>query len=82
MINYIYIFFLGFAIDLIYVWYIQAVLKKSKIKAGVLSVALAAPAMFGWFEVYENKLLAIPYFLGLFAGTILALEWSRSQKSQ
>lgn len=81
MIEYIYIFFLGVAIDLVYVWYIKSVLKKAKIKAGVLSVALAAPAMFGWFEVYEEKLLAIPYFLGLFCGTILALELGPRQGS-
>jgi len=72
--RYILVFLLGFAIDLIYVWYIQALLEKTKIKAGALSVMLAAPAMFGFFEVYEDKWLAIPYFLGLFCGTVLALE--------
>lgn len=79
MIDYVYIFFLGFGIDLVYVWYIQAVNERAKLKAGVLSVMLAAPAMFGWFEVYENRLLAIPYLLGLFTGTLLALEWSLRQ---
>ena len=68
------IFLLGFSIDLIYVWYIQAVVEHKKYKAATLSVMLAAPAMFGFFEVYENRWLALPYFFGLFSGTLAAIE--------
>ena len=71
----ILVFFLGFCIDLFYVLYVNAVRDKAKIKAGVASVLLAAPALFGFMSILEDRWLMIPYFLGLFIGTVTAITW-------
>lgn len=73
------VFLLGLGIDLVYVWYLQSVMQRAKIKAGVLSVCLAAPAMFGWFAVYEERILVVPYMLGLFMGTVLAIDLQKGE---
>ena len=69
------VFFLGFSIDIAYIIYINSVREGHKIKAGAASVLLAAPALFGFMSILEDKLLMIPYFLGLFCGTIVAMAW-------
>jgi hypothetical protein len=73
--NYLIVFFLGLSLDLAYAWYIKAVHAGHKLKAGILSVMVALPALFGFVEVYDDRIAAIPYCLGLFCGTILALHF-------
>lgn len=68
------VFFLGFAIDLFYVLYVNAVRERQKIKAGAASVMLAAPALLGFMSILEDKVLMLPYFAGLFFGTIVAMS--------
>lgn len=65
---------LGFCIDLFYVLYVNAVRERQKIKAGAASVLLAAPALFGFMSILEDKVLMLPYFAGLFFGTIVAMS--------
>jgi hypothetical protein len=74
MIQYLTVFALGFIIDIFYVGYISAVTQRAKLKAGVMSILLAAPALFGYIEISGNPRLCVPYFLGLFLGTIVAME--------
>ena len=66
----------GFVIDLLYVWYFQHVVARKKLKAGLLSVLLAAPALFGYIEISRDVYLALPYFFGLFCGTVAALAFT------
>lgn len=77
MVLYAKVFLCGFAIDLLYCWYFQAVTARKKLKAGLLSVLLAAPALFGFLEITQDVYLAIPYLFGLFCGTVAALSLDR-----
>lgn len=76
------VFLLGFCIDLFYVVYVNAVRDRKKIKAGVASVMLAAPALLGFMSILEEKLLMLPYFAGLFCGTVVAMLWEDLHKSR
>lgn len=76
-LSFIKLFAAGFVIDLLYVWYFKAVTAGHKLKAGTMSVLLAAPALFGFVEVSKDYTLAAPYLLGLFCGTIAALSMRR-----
>ena len=67
------VFLLGFAIDTLFAWYILAVKAQKKLRAAILSVGIAAPAVFGTIEIYDDRYLAMPYFFGLFCGTLFAM---------
>jgi len=72
--NILIVFGLGLSLDLAYAWYIKAIHAGQKLRAGLLSVMVTIPALFGFVEVYDDRFMAIPYLLGLFCGTILALH--------
>jgi len=71
------LFLLGFAIDTLFAWYILSVKRGQKLRAAILSVGIAAPAVFGTLEIYDDRVLAIPYFFGLFCGTMFAMSISK-----
>ena len=73
MLEYLKVFSFGLIIDLAYVLYIIAVTNDRYITAGVATAAVAAPGLFGYMAVYDNKILAIPYLLGLCVGTIVGM---------
>jgi len=74
------LFSLGLSIDLLYVLYIRAVTKRTKIKAGLLSVGVAVPALLGTINVYDERSLIVPYMVGLFTGTYLAMLFEEMKK--
>lgn len=73
----ILVFLLGFSIDIFYVVYVNAVRDKHKLKAGAASVMLAAPALVGFMSILDDNLLMLPYFAGLFLGTVVAMTFSK-----
>lgn len=74
MSNYIAAFALGLVLDLLFTWYITAAGLGNKLRAGLYSVGAACVSVFGTISIYDNRWLAVPYFLGLFCGTVLALS--------
>lgn len=68
------VFAFGFTIDLAYVLWVRAVANGKSLLAGCASVLIATPALFGYVEVYENRIMAIPYLAGLFCGTVVAVK--------
>lgn len=80
IIDIILAFSYGFLIDLAYVCYIKATQKNYAFYAASASVAMAAPSMLGILSAINNHWMTIPYFVGLFLGTFVALK--RSEKRQ
>lgn len=68
-----YVFLFGFVIDISYVVWVRSVAKGRKILAGLSSLLITAPALFGYYSVFHNLWLSIPYLLGLFIGTVIGL---------
>lgn len=72
--NFLATFGMGLALDLLFTWYVVAAANNMKLKAAVYSVGAAAVSVFGTISIYETRWLAVPYFFGLFCGTLLALS--------
>ena len=72
MLPYLKVFFFGFIIDIFYVVWIKSVAIGNVFLAGVSAVALAAPSLFGYLEIVDNRKMVYPYLFGLFCGTIFA----------
>jgi len=68
------VFCFGFLIDFLWVFYILFVTKKLYLMASGASMAMAAPALFGYFEMYEVRWLTVPYLFGLGFGTYVGLR--------
>lgn len=64
------VFCFGFIIDVMYVVWIKAVASGSAWLAGFAAVGLAAPGLFGYLEIVNNRKLIKFYLLGLFIGTV------------
>jgi len=75
MLDFLKVFFYGVSIDILYVFYILFVSRRMKFRAATFSMLMAAPAIFGFLDIYEKRWLAIPYLLGLFSGTIAAMMY-------
>lgn len=73
--TYIKTFLYGFVIDLGYVFWMISVQHDQRILAAVASICVAAPSIFGYIEISKNKKLAIPYFIGLFVGTLVSMTY-------
>ncbi len=71
------LFLMGLSIDLMYVLYLKAVHQKKKIRASLLSVGVAMPALMGTIAVYDDRWLLFPDMLGLFSGTFLAMTLAK-----
>jgi len=67
------VFFFGFLIDIMYVGWLKAVEADSLLLAGVASVGITLPGLLGILEIVDNKRMMIPYFMGLFFGTICGI---------
>jgi hypothetical protein len=68
------VFLLGVATDILWIKCTQEIVNSRRpIRAGIYSVALAAPGLFGFMEITRDISLAAPYLLGLFVGTIVSL---------
>lgn len=74
LMSIVIVFFLGMAIDISWACYIKAVARNDKFIAALFSVAVVLPGLFSILEILENKLLMVPYCLGLFCGTLLVLS--------
>lgn len=68
------VFLFGVLVDVSYVLWMSATVAKSKIKAGAASVLIAAPAVFGVTAIVDSRWLSLPYFAGLFLGTVLGIR--------
>lgn len=76
------VFVFGFCIDAFYIIWVRSATQSKKLKAGVSSVFLTAPALFGFYAVFKNLWLAIPYLLGLFFGTVITLYIYEKRNSE
>lgn len=73
-------FLLGFLIDLFYVGWMWATRNNHYIIGIVASVSIAACSLFGFINVYDNRILAIPYLLGLAFGTFIGIYLQKRMK--
>lgn len=62
----------GFLIDIMWVGCVTQVAAGNRVRASVYSMLLAAPALFGYVEVMQDRWMAVPYLLGLGSGTYVA----------
>lgn len=72
------VFCLGAVIDVMYVLWIDSVNNRRILKAGLYSVGIAAPGLFGFLEIVGNTYMAIPYLTGLACGTMGTLYFKKS----
>jgi len=75
--KYVIVFCLGFIIDFMYVLWIQSVNKRQVFRAGLYSVGIAAPGIFGYLEIVDDTVMAAPYLLGLAVGTMVTLKFQK-----
>ncbi len=68
------VFLFGVIIDVMWVLYILATSQKRIFLAALVSMAMAVPAIFGIVEIVDDKIMAIPYVLGLGCGTVAGLK--------
>lgn len=83
ILNIIKVFCCGLAIDLGYTLWMSSVSKGNKLLAGLFSVAIYLPGLFGLFAILENHYMSVFYGGGLFSGTILGMyltEFIEKQK--
>lgn len=73
MLAYLQVFAYGLVIDWAYVLWVRYVASGAKGKAAIASVAVAAPGVFGITAIVSDRILAIPYLVGLFVGTYSCL---------
>lgn len=75
-------FVLGFAIDLFYCLWFYATAANRYILGVFASVSLSACTLFGFINVYDTRILAIPYLLGLALGTIVGIFLQKKFKRE
>lgn len=81
MISYLYVFTLGFCVDVLWVRLIQNVHKSKPVTAAFQSVLLATPGLFGFVEVSRDLALAPAYLAGLWLGMYVAINLTRGGDS-
>jgi len=79
--SYLFVFALGAVIDLMYILWIDSVTHRKIWRAGVYSVGVAAPGLFGFLEVVSNVYMAIPYLAGLAVGTMVTLYFKKREEA-
>lgn len=67
------VFFVGLLIDLLFILWMYASRTYKYTLGAITSVGIAACSLFGFINIYDSKLLAIPYLLGLAVGTIIGM---------
>lgn len=67
------IFTFAFFVDVFWVLYILVVSQRKKMQSALVSVLMGAPGLFGVLGVIDNRIMAIPYLIGLGAGTYAGL---------
>lgn len=70
----LFVFLAGAGIDLAWTRYIQSVHDKRRVAAANYSVAIAALSLLGVTTVVHDGWMSIPYLLGLWLGTYVAVE--------
>ncbi len=78
--TYLLVFCLGAVIDVMYVLWIRAVNQRQIFRAGVYSIGIAAPGIFGYLEIVSDTLMAVPYLLGLALGTMATLRFGKKKE--
>ena len=68
------VFLYAMILDIIYVFWFLNVIKKNKLLAASLSMFMAAPAINGFLEIVDNRILQIPYLIGLGTGTVIGIS--------
>lgn len=74
------LFLLGACTDVGYVLWLGAVKRRSYVISVLMSMCLGGISLFSFVSVDTNRLLAIPYLLGLGFGTFLGLYATRNEK--
>jgi len=85
LLDFTKLFFFGFIIDVLYVLWFIAVADRKKITAGILSVGIYAPGIFGTIAVFEDRWAAVPYLSGAFFGVIAGMyidDWLKSRNER
>ncbi len=67
------VFAYGLVLDIFYVLWVLSVHERAKIKAGIFSIFISAPAVLGIVEITSSIWLIIPYLAGIFVGTVVGL---------
>jgi len=68
------VFAFGVMIDVAFVLWTLGATRGSYIRAGTFSVLTSIPSVFGYIEIFDNRWMAIPWFFGLFIGTIVGIK--------
>ncbi len=67
------VFLYGFILDGAYVLWTTSVTKDNYLLGGVASIFIALPALLGYFAMFKDKKLIIPYLTGLSTGTMVSM---------
>lgn len=70
----LFVFLAGAGIDLAWTRYIQSVQDRRRLSAANYSVTIAALSLLGVTTVVRDGWMALPYLLGLWLGTYVAVE--------
>lgn len=77
LVSIVQVFLFAFCIDIAYVFWLESVRKQRYLRAGLASVLISAPALFGFYLTFQNLWLCIPYFIGLFWGTVFGMKLTK-----
>lgn len=77
----IFNFFLGVAVDLLYVLWIKAVADDKRFYAVLWSVLISICSLFGFLNAVDHRWLSIPYIVGLGTGTYLGMIFGKKNRS-
>ena len=79
--QYLQAFVLGFAVDLLYILWFYATAANRYGLGVVASVSISACSLFGFINVYDNRILALPYLIGLALGTLAGIYLQKRMKN-
>ncbi len=67
------VFVLGFLIDILYIAWMYSTQQNNYLLAVLSTVSISACSLFGFINVYDDRVLAVPYLIGLVLGTIVGI---------
>lgn len=73
--RYVLIFVVGFMIDVFYTLYTFTVVARDPFWAANWALIIGVCSIYSIREIVDKWILMVPYFLGLWSGTFVAIMW-------
>lgn len=76
-----WLFPLGIVLDMIWVFWMHAVEKMWKWRAGFWGMMTAVVGLMATVDVVHNPIQSIPYLAGIFVGSVLGVQLKKREKN-